>query len=99
MKGDEKYSISTFATKYGIGTIAKLSTIALCLAYAGAISLPFLLKGKFKVLPMTLGHFAFLVYSLINYQKLDANDMTSVKKFYKSIRNLFYLEYILYPFI
>jgi hypothetical protein len=45
------------------------------------------------------GHGALLAYFLYSYSKMDASQMSSVKKFYKAIWNLFYMQYCLYPFI
>lgn len=61
---------------------------------------PLLVQGKvFNVLPMSLGHLSLLSYFMWSFRQLDAEDMKSIKKFYKVIWNLFYLEYCLYPFI
>lgn len=98
VEGDVKYKIDTFAAKYGVSKIAAGATITLSLAYLFAMSLPFLLPGSFRVLPMTLGHGALLTYFLVSYSKLDSSSMPSIKQFYKAIWNLFYLEYCLYVF-
>ena len=97
--GDRQYEITTFATKYGVARIAQLGTVILSIAYLVAIFLPFIFPSYFRRLPMTLGHSLFLVYGLNNYRTLNPDDMNSTKTFYKRIWNLFYLEYILYPFI
>lgn len=94
-----KYNISTFAAKFGVRNIATAATLVLSSAYLGAISLPFLIPGAFKMLPMIAGHSAFLAYFLFNAVQLDPKSATSIRKFYKSIWNVFYLEYCLYPFI
>jgi homogentisate solanesyltransferase len=99
IEGDIKYNITTFASKFGVKKIATGATALLAATYAYAISLPFLMPGTFNTLPMSLGHAGFLTYFLVSYSKLDSSDMKSIKKFYKAIWNLFYLEYCLYPFI
>eukprot|EP01041_Mallomonas_annulata_P013329 gene13329-28236_t len=92
IEGDVKYNISTFAAKYGVKKIAGVASTVLSLTYVGAISLPFVFPGVFQILPMTLGHSALLTYFLKSYFSLDANNSSSIKKFYKSIWNLFYLD-------
>ena len=73
--------------------------MVLSLAYIVAAIIPFVMKGAFRVWPMVIGHLLYLTYFLYSYKQLDAENVNSVKKFYKSIWNLFYLEYVLYPFI
>lgn len=105
VEGDKKYDIETFASKYGVGTVARLASALLTLAYVAAVAVPFVpaLGGpSFNRAPMVGGHAAFLVYFLWSFLKFDKDaDSTpvSLKRFYKSIWNLFYLEYCLYPFI
>ena len=99
IEGDKKYNISTFASKYGVQTIANIAASVLSCTYILAILLPFIYPNKFRLIPMALGHTTFLIYFLINFKNLNSDDMSSIKEFYKSIWNLFYLEYLLYPFI
>eukprot|EP00981_Chlorochromonas_danica_P007033 scaffold1534_cov158-Ochromonas_danica.AAC.5 len=99
VEGDKKYQISTFASKYGVQAIAKAACSVLGCAYLGAIGLPYLFPTNFRLLPMLLGHLGGLVYLVYLYKQLNANDASSVKAFYKRIWNLFYFEYLLYPFI
>lgn len=99
VEGDLKFNVSTFASKYGVKRIADAASVVLGTAYAGAIALPFILPGTFKIVPMVAGHTALMAYFLVSYSKLDAKDRVSVKGFYKAIWNMFYLEYCLYPFI
>jgi homogentisate solanesyltransferase len=99
IEGDKKYNISTFAGKFGIEAVSKSAAGVLSTAYIVAITLAFLGKTSFKFLPMAGGHAALLTYFLFSIRKLDLSKITSVKRFYKVIWNLFYLEYCLYPFI
>lgn len=99
VEGDVKYNIDTLAGKYGVQKVANAASTVLALGYVAAIITPFLMPGHFKMLPMVIGHTSFLGYFLISLSKLNGSEISSVKKFYKSIWNLFYLEYCLYPFI
>ena len=79
--------------------MAKFGTKLLSIAYVGAILLPLILPGKFHFVPMVFGHSVALFYLLQAYGKLQPEDTKSVKVFYKSIWNLFYFQYLIYPFI
>jgi homogentisate solanesyltransferase len=97
--GDKKYNIDTLAAKYGVKVIATGAAAVLSLAYSAAIALPFIMKGTFKVLPMSGAHTLFLAYFLYSFSQLQPDKMDSINAFYKAIWNLFYLEYCIYPFI
>ena len=99
VEGDKMFNINTFAGKYGIKAVANTASASLATAYIGAIILAFIARESFKTIPMALGHAALLSYFTWGWSRLDTSKMTSVKKFYKVIWNLFYLEYCLYPFI
>ena len=100
VEGDVKYNVKTLASTYGIKKIATVCSAVLASAYTVAISLPFIApQAGFKVLPMSLGHSALLLYFLKSFSVLNTAEMSSVKAFYRAIWNLFYLEYCLYPFI
>ena len=99
VEGDKKFNIDTFAGKYGVSAVANVAATSLSTAYLTAIIIPLVHPNHFRVLPMVLGHTMYLLYFLWGWKNLDGNDMNSVKRFYKIIWNLFYLEYCLYPFI
>jgi len=101
VEGDKLYNVSTFASKYGVVRTAAGASTLLSLAYLIAIALPFapFRVNSFNKLAMVLGHSLYLTYFMSSYSELDAENATSLKRFYKVIWNLFYLEYCLYPFI
>jgi homogentisate solanesyltransferase len=101
VEGDKLYNVSTFASEYGVVRTAAGASTLLCLAYLTAIALPFapFLRNSFNKVAMVWGHSLYLLYFLSSYSELDAENTTSLKRFYKAIWNLFYLEYCLYPFI
>ena len=51
------------------------------------------------MIPMIGGHSALAVMLVLRYRQLDADAMGSVKRFYKNVWDLFYLEYALYTLI
>mmetsp|Transcript_24938 Transcript_24938/g.35814 ORF Transcript_24938/g.35814 Transcript_24938/m.35814 type:complete len:377 (+) Transcript_24938:52-1182(+) len=101
IEGDRKYQISTFASRFGVASIAFSSSCVLAVAYIAAILLPLTPMGSqhFNRLPMMGGHALYLIYFLFSYSRFNPDSMESLKKFYKAIWTLFYLEYCLYPFI
>lgn len=103
VEGDKKYDIGTFAATYGANKTAAGASLVLASAYLAAIALPLLgpvaARGSFRKVSMIGGHAAYLLYFAWSYFRLNAEDMNSLKQFYKRIWNLFYLEYLLYPLI
>ena len=58
-----------------------------------------LLLQTYRAGVMVPAHALFASYLLWSYRQMDPSKMPDVKAFYKRIWDLFYLEYILYPFI
>ena len=96
----QAYAIDTFATKVGVKRIAQGATAALFLNYIHALATGiFLRPGVFNKIPMVGGHIALAGILLARYKQLEPDSMPSVKKYYKHIWDLFYLEYALYTLI
>jgi len=81
--------------------IAQGATCCLLLNYIHAILTGLLSKPtkQFRMIPMVGGHVAFAAILLFRYKQLNPEIGDSVKKFYKHIWDLFYLEYGLYTLI
>lgn len=101
VEGDRKFQISTLATKLGVRNIALLGSGLLLVNYIGAIVAAIYLPEAFRrslmipthtVLAMCLVYQAWLLEKA-NYGK-DA-----ITSFYRFIWNLFYAEYIMFPFL
>ncbi|KAL9178977.1 hypothetical protein ACHAXT_011950 [Thalassiosira profunda] len=100
VEGDKAYNISTFATRVGVSKIAKGATLCLFLNYVHAILTGALSKaGTFRLLPMIGGHAALATILLARFRELEPEKLASIKKYYKHIWDLFYLEYVLYTLI
>ena len=100
VEGDKAYNISTFATKIGVSKIAKGATLCLLLNYIHAIGTGLLSKaGTFNPIPMIGGHAALAIMLLSRFRELEPEKLASIKKYYKHIWDLFYLEYFLYTLI
>jgi len=99
VEGDKAYNIDTFATKIGVSKIAGAATFLLFLNYVAAITTGLLSRDAFNLVPMLGGHAALGATLLFRYSQLNADSGPSIKKYYKNIWDLFYLEYVLYTLI
>ncbi|KAL3787643.1 hypothetical protein HJC23_011791 [Cyclotella cryptica] len=100
VEGDKAFNISTFATKIGVPKIAKGATVCLLLNYFHAILTGVLSKaGAFRSIPMIGGHAVLATILLARFKELEPEKLPSIKKYYKHIWDLFYLEYVLYTLI
>ena len=97
----QAYQIDTLATRLGVKRIAKGATACLILNYVHAIVTGFVSKSAsaFRTVPMVGGHLALASMLIFRYKQLNPDSMASVKKYYKHIWDLFYLEYGLYTLI
>merc|ERR1712070_1075876 len=100
MGGDVRYGIQTFASRVGVGRVARGAVLMLMLNYVGAIVTGIINPmGAFNARLMVLGHALLGGELLRRYRKLDATSLRSIKTFYAGIWDLFYLEYALYCLI
>eukprot|EP00522_Entomoneis_paludosa_P006990 CAMPEP_0172444106 /NCGR_PEP_ID=MMETSP1065-20121228/4215_1 /TAXON_ID=265537 /ORGANISM="Amphiprora paludosa, Strain CCMP125" /LENGTH=395 /DNA_ID=CAMNT_0013194525 /DNA_START=42 /DNA_END=1229 /DNA_ORIENTATION=- len=100
VEGDKAYNIETFATKVGVGRIAKGATVCLMVNYIHALATGLLAKpGTFKMIPMIGGHLAGAAILLARFRQLEPDSIKSIKLYYKHIWDLFYMEYALYTLI
>jgi len=98
--GDRKGGIETFASRMGTKRVAAGATAVLLLNYAAAIATSIVAPpGAFRKGLMITGHAAAAVWMALSWKKLDPESTPSIKKFYGQIWNLFYFEYLMYPFI
>jgi len=101
VEGDKAYQIDTLATRLGVKRIAQAATLCLLVNYAHAILTGILCKSAnaFRMVPMVGGHVALALMLMFRFRQLNPESMKSVKKYYKHIWDLFYLEYGLYTLI
>jgi len=100
IEGDRKGGIDTFASRMGPAKVAKGATAVLLLNYLGAIATPLLAaQGAFRSGLMVGGHALAAAWLVKSWRALDASSVASIKTFYGQIWNLFYFEYLMYPFI
>nr|AKM76561.1 AT3G11945-like protein [Erodium gruinum] len=101
VEGDRKFQISTLATKLGVRNIAYLGSGLLLLNYIAAVLAAIYMPQAFRRSIMIPVH-SVLALSLIYQTRLleQANyTKEAISGFYRFIWNLFYAEYILFPFI
>ncbi|KAL3921346.1 MAG: hypothetical protein SGPRY_004935 [Prymnesium sp.] len=102
VQGDRKGGIETFASRFGWvefqpRNVAFGASGVLLLNYVGAIATALLsAPGVFRRGVMIGGHAAAAVWLIVSTLKLKAEEVSSIKEYYKQIWNLFYFEYLLY---
>jgi homogentisate solanesyltransferase len=103
VEGDKTAGIQTFAMRFGTGKVARGASLVLLLNYAHAIATALLsAPGAFHKVFMAGGHALAAVWLVRSTKELgneESPSMKSIKAYYKQIWNLFYFEYLMYPFI
>ncbi|KAL5545616.1 hypothetical protein UlMin_005303 [Ulmus minor] len=101
VEGDRKFQISTFATKLGVRNIAYLGSGLLLLNYIAAIAAAIYMPQAFKRNLMIPIHAALALSLVYQTWLLEQANYTkeAIAGFYRFIWNLFYSEYIIFPFI
>ncbi|PON82414.1 Prenyltransferase [Trema orientale] len=96
-----RFQISTFATKLGVRNIAYLGSGLLLLNYIGAIAATIYMPQAFKRNLMLPIHAVLALCLIFQTWVLEQANYTkeAIAGFYRFIWNLFYVEYIIFPFI
>lgn len=98
-EGDKAFQIETFATNVGVSRLAKGASAVLLLNYVHAMLTGILNRNAFNIIPMVAGHALLAAGLVARFSELDPESIPSIKKYYKHIWDLFYLEYFLYTLI
>ncbi|KAI4369149.1 hypothetical protein MLD38_017632 [Melastoma candidum] len=101
VEGDRKFQISTFATKLGVRNIAFLGTGILLLNYIGSILAAIYMPQVFRRNLMIPAHTILALSLVFQAWVLEQANYTkeAIGGFYRWIWNLFYAEYMLFPFL
>nr|QKO29235.1 putative prenyltransferase [Epimedium sagittatum] len=101
VEGDRKFQISTLATTLGVRNIALLGSGLLLANYLGAIFAAVYMPQAFKSSLMIPVHAILLLSLIFQAWILERANYTkdAILAFYRFIWNLFYAEYIVFPFI
>eukprot|EP00252_Welwitschia_mirabilis_P006067 TRINITY_DN16762_c0_g2_i2.p2 TRINITY_DN16762_c0_g2~~TRINITY_DN16762_c0_g2_i2.p2 ORF type:complete len:166 (+),score=25.84 TRINITY_DN16762_c0_g2_i2:874-1371(+) len=101
VEGDRKFQISTLATTLGVRNITFLGAGLLLANYVGAISAAIYMPLIFRRKLMIVAHCIFSACLVYKTWILDRSQYTkdAIARFYRFIWNLFYAEYILFPFM
>ncbi|KAG6772355.1 hypothetical protein POTOM_023760 [Populus tomentosa] len=101
VEGDRKYNISTLATKLGVRNIAFLGSGLLLVNYVGAVLAAIYMPQDFSRSLMIPAHTILALSLVFQTWVLEQANYTkeAISGFYRFIWNLFYAEYIIFPFI
>ncbi|KAI5585832.1 hypothetical protein BDE02_06G170900 [Populus trichocarpa] len=101
VEGDRKYNISTLATKLGVRNIAFLGSGLLLVNYVGAVLAAIYMPQDFSRSLMIPAHTILALSMVFQMWVLEQANYTkeAISGFYRFIWNLFYAEYIIFPFI
>ncbi|XP_050227466.1 homogentisate solanesyltransferase, chloroplastic [Mercurialis annua] len=101
VEGDRKFKISTLATSLGVRKIAFLGTGLLLLNYIGAVCAAIYMPQAFRRNLMIPVHTILAACLIFQAWALERANYTkeAISEFYRFIWNLFYSEYIIFPFI
>ncbi|KAI9393222.1 hypothetical protein POPTR_006G197600v4 [Populus trichocarpa] len=101
VEGDRKYNISTLATKLGVRNIAFLGSGLLLVNYVGAVLAAIYMPQDFSRSLMIPAHTILALSLVFQMWVLEQANYTkeAISGFYRFIWNLFYAEYIIFPFI
>lgn len=100
IKGDRAEGVPTFASRMGPRKLIRVVVALLGINYLGAIATAvFAPAGAFRRVVLGLGHLVLGTRLFLYQRNIDPNSQTSIKDFYRFIWQLFYSEYLLFPFI
>ncbi|KAI3924308.1 hypothetical protein MKW98_032509 [Papaver atlanticum] len=101
VEGDRKFQISTFATKLGVRNIALLGSGLLLVNYIGAIFAAIYFPQSFRSRLMIPLHAVLALGLIFQTWMLEQANYTkdAISGYYRFVWNLFYSEYIIFPFI
>lgn len=86
--------------RVGVKNMARGASVVLLLNYLSAIAEGVINRGgAFRPAVMVGGHGVLAVLLLNRFRKLNAESLVEIKAYYKFIWDLFYLEYLMYPFM
>ncbi|KAJ8904955.1 hypothetical protein NDN08_001468 [Rhodosorus marinus] len=99
IEGDRTGNVETFSTRLGPRRMVQTVTNLLTANYMMAIGVALRFPTQVRAPVMIAAHLAMLVSLRIRSTKVEYESKEGVKKFYAFIWLLFYLEYMLFPFL
>nr|AKM76579.1 AT3G11945-like protein [Pelargonium incrassatum] len=101
VEGDRKFQISTLATKLGVRNISYLGSGLLLLNYVASILAAIYMPQVFRRNLMIPVHTVMALSLIYQTRALEQANYTkdAISGFYRFIWNLFYAEYIIFPFL
>lgn len=98
-EGDQQFKIMTYSLKWGQQRVLDLSIWILSLSYLAMIGLGYGFLSQANPWLLVLVHLGGLGILWIGRIRTRVEDQNALKGLYQLIWKLFYLEYLLYPFI
>ncbi|CAJ1328559.1 unnamed protein product [Effrenium voratum] len=101
VQGDLENKIDTFATRFGVGTVATAASMVLLANYGAALAWTRSVPAAFRPQVLLPAHgilAAMLARGLLRLRRTKFSQ-EGVKAFYRLIWLLFYSEYFLFPFV
>ncbi|KAM7524632.1 hypothetical protein LguiA_014534 [Lonicera macranthoides] len=101
VEGDRKFQISTLATTLGVRNIAFLGSGLLLINYVGSVVAALCMPQAFRSSLMIPVHTVLALSVIFQAWLLERANYTkeAISGYYRFIWNLFYAEYIIFPFI
>ena len=97
--GESFFKISTFSVKYGRKNIFVVASTILVFDYIFGIVVGLIFSQFWNMQLMIIIHGVLLILLLFQIQKVNLENNLTVTRFYMFIWDLFYLEYLLLPFL
>ena len=98
--GDAQHDVRTLSVQLGRATVFNLNVALLLLAYAGGVAVAaFCTSSATNAAVVGAGHLLAGVAVAVKCRGVDTNCSASLYEFYMFIWKLFYLEYLMFPFI
>jgi len=97
--GDLKSNIRTFSVRFGVKPVLRACMSLLCVDYLCGIYLGITSMKVYQFMILTFGHLSCLLLTMDKYAKTVTTSSASLYSFYMFVWKMFYLEYLILPFL
>ena len=98
LEGDREYQISTFTMKLGSKTVFNLARWVITSCYVGMMAASLVLPGVIPIAAI-LFHGAVLALFWVMSVRVELGDKGAIARFYQLIWKLFFVEYLIFPWL
>lgn len=99
MEGDLQYNITTFTIQLGKEAVFKLARWVITVCYAAMILAGLFRLADVNAILLVISHIILLIWMWRRSKRVDLQDKTSIASFYQFIWKLFFIEYLIFPFV